>query len=76
MLKLIPGQIVLGMPLPFGVRDESGKLLLARGHLIATDAQLAALLSRGIYADAAEVEAAKGIHVDKVETKRLTMFDL
>jgi HD-GYP domain-containing protein (c-di-GMP phosphodiesterase class II) len=76
MLKLIPGQIVLGMPLPFGVRDEHGQLLLARGHLIATEAQLAALLSRGIYADAAEIEAAKGVRAEKVETKRLTMFDL
>lgn len=76
MLKLIPGHIVLGMPLPFGVRDEHGQLLLARGHLISTEAQLAALLSRGIYADAAEIEAAKGGRADKVETKRLTMFDL
>ncbi len=76
MLKLIPGQIVLGMPLPFGVRDEHGKLLLARGHLIATEAQLAALLARGIYADAVEVESAKGGRGDKVDTKKLTMFDL
>lgn len=76
MLKLIPGQIVLGMPLPFGVRDENGKLLLARGHLIATDAQLSALLARGVYADAAEWEAAKNGRSDKVDTKRLTLFDL
>ncbi len=76
LLKLIPGQIVLGMPLPFGVRDEHGQLLLARGHLIATEAQLAALLSRGIYADAIEVEASKAGRSDKVDTKRLTMFDL
>ncbi|MBY0467436.1 MAG: phosphohydrolase [Burkholderiaceae bacterium] len=76
LLKLIPGQIVLGMPLPFGVRDEHGQLLLARGHLIATEAQLTALLSRGIYADAVEVEASKGGRSDKVEAKRLTMFDL
>lgn len=76
LLKLIPGQIVLGMPLPFGVRDEHGQLLLARGHLIATEAQLAALLARGIYADAVEVDAAKSGRSEKVETKRLTMFDL
>ncbi len=76
MLKLIPGQIVLGMPLPFGVRDEHGQLLLARGYLISTEAQLQALLSRGIYADPVEIEAAKGSRSDKVETRRLTMFDL
>ena len=76
MLKLIPGQIVLGMPLPFGVRDENGKLLLARGQLIATESQLEALLSRGLYADATEVEASQGGRSDKADTKRLTMFDL
>ena len=76
MLKLIPGQIMLGMPLPFGVRDENGKLLLARGQLIATESQLEALLSRGLYADATEVEASQGGRSDKADTKRLTMFDL
>ena len=76
MLKLIPGQIVLGMPLPFGVRDENGKLLLARGQLIATESQLEALLSRGLYADATEIEASQGGRSDKTDTKRLTMFDL
>ena len=76
MLKLIPGQIMLGMPLPFGVRDENGKLLLARGQLIATESQLEALLSRGLYADATEIEASQGGRSDKTDTKRLTMFDL
>ena len=31
LLRLVQGQVRLGEPLPWGVRDEHGKLLLARG---------------------------------------------
>jgi len=55
-MKLVPLQSVssklrVGAPLPFGVRDENGKLLLARGLLVATDAMLNALLERGVFVD-------------------------
>lgn len=76
LVKLIPGQINLGMPLPFGVHDENGKLLLARGQMIGTEAQLNALLARGVFADPGEIEAAKSGPGTKAEAKRLTMFDL
>jgi HD-GYP domain-containing protein (c-di-GMP phosphodiesterase class II) len=76
LVKLIPGQINLGMPLPFGVHDENGKLLLARGQMIGTEAQLNALLARGVFADPGEIEAAKNGPSAKAEAKRLTMFDL
>jgi HD-GYP domain-containing protein (c-di-GMP phosphodiesterase class II) len=76
LLKLIPGQLSLGMPLPFGVHDEHGKLLLARGQVIGSESQLAALMSRGIYADPGEVEAANSGPGAKAAGKRLTMFDL
>jgi HD-GYP domain-containing protein (c-di-GMP phosphodiesterase class II) len=76
LLKLIPGQITLGRPLPFGVRDEDGKLLLARGHLIKTDAQLSALLARGVYAEAVEVDAASSGRIAEAGSRRLTIFDL
>ena len=58
LLRLVQGQVRLGEPLPWGVRDEHGKLLLARGQVIASDAQLAALLERGASVDIEEVRAA------------------
>lgn len=75
-VKLNPGQIHLGVPLPFGVHDEHGKLLLARGQMIGSESQLVALLSRGVFADPGEIEAAKAASGEKAQPQRLTMFDL
>lgn len=58
LLRLIQSQVKLGEPLPWGVRDEQGQLLLARGQVIANEAQLAALLERGASVDIEEVRAA------------------
>jgi len=58
LLRLVHSQVRLGEPLPWGVRDEHGQLLLARGHVIASEAQLAALLERGATVDIEEVRAA------------------
>ncbi|HEY8706429.1 MAG TPA: hypothetical protein VIM34_00355, partial [Burkholderiaceae bacterium] len=68
-------QVKLGAPLLFGVRDEHGRLLLARGQLIGTEAQLKALLSRGIYADREEIDAINDRRA-LTERQRLTLFDL
>jgi hypothetical protein len=58
LLKLVQGQVRLGEPLPWGIRDAQGKLLLGRGHLVESEAQLAALLERGASVDFEEVRAA------------------
>jgi HD-GYP domain-containing protein (c-di-GMP phosphodiesterase class II) len=58
LLKLVQSQVRLGEPLPWGVRDAQGQLLLARGQVIATQDQLAALLERGASVDIEEVRAA------------------
>jgi hypothetical protein len=58
LLRLIQSQVKLGEPLPWGVRDQQGKLLLARGQVIANEAQLTALLERGASVDIEEVRAA------------------
>lgn len=58
LLRLVASQVRLGEPLPWGVRDEHGQLLLARGHVIDSEAQLAALLERGAGVDIEEVRAA------------------
>jgi len=57
LLKLVQGQVRLGEPLPWGVRDASGQLLLARGAVIATEAQLELLLERGASVDIEEMRA-------------------
>ena len=58
LLKLVHNLVKLGEPLPWGVRDANGKLLLAQGHLIATADQLAAVLERGAFVDIEEAKAA------------------
>lgn len=76
LLKLVTNQVKLGEPLPFGIRDERGKLLLARGQMVGSELQLEALLSRGIYVDLDEVRALKEGRKYEAERQRLTLFDL
>ncbi len=49
--RIIPGQ-----PLPFGIRDADGRLLLAPGQVIHSAAQLQGLLDRGAFVEHAETE--------------------
>lgn len=78
LLRLVQRQVVVGQPLPFGVRDENGKLLLARGQIVEDDAQLAALLERGAYVDAEEARAVAqaGAAAAGATSRKLTLFDL
>jgi HD-GYP domain-containing protein (c-di-GMP phosphodiesterase class II) len=46
-----------GVPLPFGVRDASGRLLLAKGLVINEPDRLRSLLNRGMYVDAEDVKS-------------------
>ena len=61
-LHEVASQIKPGLPLAWSIRDEHGKLLLARGHRVADAAMLKALLLRGMYVDAAEMRAAMSSH--------------
>ncbi len=56
----VAGQLKPGMPLPWGVRDASGKLLLARGQMVSDVSMVQALLDRGTYVDADEARNANG----------------
>jgi len=58
LLKLVHNLVKLGEPLPWGVRDANGKLLLAQGHVIATADQLTHVLERGAFVDVEEAKAA------------------
>jgi HD-GYP domain-containing protein (c-di-GMP phosphodiesterase class II) len=76
LLRLVQRQVVVGQPLPFGVRDEHGKLLLAKGQVVENDAQLAALLERGAYVDAEEARAVfQAAQPDAAAARKLTLFD-
>jgi HD-GYP domain-containing protein (c-di-GMP phosphodiesterase class II) len=74
LLRLVSDQIKVGEALPFGVRDESGKLLLARGRVVASEAQLQILLTRGLYVDHDDPEPGE-TEPDGV-ARKVTLFDL
>jgi len=58
VLRLPRSKVHVGAPLPWGVRDEQGKLLLAKGYVIRDERQLDELLERGAFVDIEEVRAA------------------
>ncbi len=75
-MRMVADQIQLGQPLPFGVRDEQGKLLLAKGRLVATEAQLEILRERGLYADHDDGDSGEEAGPGDGAARRLTLFDL
>jgi len=58
VLRLPRSKVQLGAPLPWNVRDEQGRLLLSKGHLIMDERQLDELLERGAFVDVEEIRAA------------------
>lgn len=56
-LATVKNRIVLGVPLPFNVRNADHSLLLARGQLVQSQAQIEALLNRGCIVDLAELRS-------------------
>jgi hypothetical protein len=70
--------VTLGRPLPFGIRDADGRLLLARDRVIETAEQLEGLLARGTYVDGAELDdpAAKIAAARPEELPQLWTFNL
>lgn len=53
-LEDLRAQVRAGAPLPFGIRDASGQLLLAKGHVVPDEMTLEALLQRGATVDVEE----------------------
>jgi HD-GYP domain-containing protein (c-di-GMP phosphodiesterase class II) len=81
LLRLPRSKVKIGAPLPWNVRDEETRLLLSRGHVIESEAQLDALLDRGAWVDIEEARAAGHLHVaaepSPVATPRSqNLFDL
>lgn len=59
VLRLPRAKVEIGHPLPWNVRDESGKLLLLKGHVLQSERQLDLLLERGAFVDIEEVRASE-----------------
>lgn len=59
VLRLPRAKVSVGIPLPWNVRDEAGKLLLIKGHVVQDDHQLDLLLARGAYVDFEEVRGSE-----------------
>lgn len=58
-LSNVRQRMTVGQPLPFNVRDHDRSLLLARGRVIESEAQLEALLERGALVDLEELQSAR-----------------
>lgn len=61
MKRVKQSDIVIGKPLPFDCYDQSNKLLLKKGLIIANENQLAVLIERGLYSDALPNVTAKPV---------------
>jgi len=49
-------QVKAGVPLPFGIRDAGGQLLLAKGHVVSDAQELAVLMARGATVEIEEAQ--------------------
>jgi HD-GYP domain-containing protein (c-di-GMP phosphodiesterase class II) len=67
VLRLPRAKVELGRPLPWNVRDESGKLLLSKGHVVESEHQLDLLLQRGAFVDVDEVRASEAAAAAQVK---------
>ena len=54
-IQLLPGQVQVGIALPFDTFDSEGHLLLRKGFVISDPQQLQRLLERGMFREAAAV---------------------
>ena len=57
LFQLCTQQVQLNKPLPWGVRNEQGYLLLQKGYVIKDAEQLGSLLHKGVYVDIEDYEA-------------------
>ena len=63
LLRLPAKKVQLGIPLPWNVRDGNERLLLSKGQVVDSQAQLDALLERGAFVDFEEAKAAESLTV-------------
>jgi HD-GYP domain-containing protein (c-di-GMP phosphodiesterase class II) len=66
LLRLPAAKVRLGTPLLWNVRDAEERLLLSKGHIISSQAQLDILLLRGAFVDLEEVRANESLLLSQV----------
>lgn len=66
-IEEVQHKLLAGMPLPWNVRNAQGALLLAKGQPVADDGVAAALLQRGAFVDASDLQP----QTDRDEDDRL-----
>lgn len=49
LVRIAPGALTIGRPLPWDVYDAEGNVLLCQGYVIQTDSQLEQLFERGLF---------------------------
>lgn len=49
LVRIAPGALIIGKPLPWTVYDAEGNVLLKQGYVIQTDVQLEQLFARGLF---------------------------
>ena len=57
IIRLPREKVMLGLPLPWNVRDAQGLLLLVKGYIVTTEPQLDNILERGAFVDVEEIRA-------------------
>ncbi|HEY6896527.1 MAG TPA: HD domain-containing phosphohydrolase [Rhodocyclaceae bacterium] len=72
-LQLTLGDVEIGKPLPFELKDQAGRILLNAGYVIPDRAQLERLVDRGVFFDALEDPAAIGRMAERISVYRLVV---
>ncbi|WP_417512703.1 HD-GYP domain-containing protein [Marinobacter sp.] len=49
LVRIAPGALTIGRPLPWDVYDADGNVLLCQGYVVQTDSQLEQLFERGLF---------------------------
>jgi hypothetical protein len=76
-IRLHADQIHVGVPLPFDTFDQDGKLLLRRGFVLDDPLQLARLLARGLFREAAPGRVVTPVHARQVDhVHKISVLDL
>lgn len=75
-LDEVASEIRVGQPLPFDILNEQGRLLLARGQIVVSAAQLAQLIERGATVDQAELDRVLAVKAANPDRAPVTLFDL
>lgn len=75
-IQLLPGQIQVGIPLPFDTFDNEGHLLLRKGFVISDPQQLLRLLERGLFREAAAGPEAAGSPRQVDRSRKIPVIDL